>query len=132
MSGFTKEAKKTYQFDGDDVEVVYSNLTRGDMMKLSPLLPKLKKDKNGDPAKDKDGNVIVDDEFGAEESLKMMEVGGDVMLLRIKSMSGLIDSDGKKIPIKTMLSEMYFKDLASEILKDMMGSIQVKEEAVKN
>ena len=132
MSGFTKEAKKTYQFDGDEVEVVYSNLTRGDMMKLSPLLPKLKKDKNGDPAKDKDGNVIVDDEFGAEESLKMMEVGGDVMLLRIKSMSGLIDSDGKKIPIKTMLSEMYFKDLASEILKDMMGSIQVKEEDAKN
>ena len=124
MSGFTKEAEKTYQFDGDEVVVKYSNLSRGDMMVLAPVLPKT--------TTSDDGEQVVSGTVDLSQSMEMMDVAAGIMKNRIKSMAGLNDSDGNNITKDVMLNEVYFVGLASDILADMMNSSFLKEEDAKN
>lgn len=104
MSNFTPLVTQEYEFEGDKVSITFSRLKRKDMLDAMPALKKLTDAKD---AEDKDAErEAINDVLNSIVSI----VPGYV-----KSFSGLVDTEGKDIPIKTVCEEFYFMALAANI-----------------
>jgi hypothetical protein len=108
MGNFSPLVKKSYTFQGDNVHVEFARLKRKDMLLLMPLLKKVST------------SQAVDDSEHAEAVSEMINVALDFMPTYIHSLKGLLQSDGEQIDVNTLCSEMYFIDLASDILTDII------------
>jgi len=109
MSKFTKQISKTYDFQGDTVRVKMKRLKRKDAIKLAPLM--------SEP--DKDGNV----KMSLYDSMEFVGVANEVLLNCVTSFSGLLNEEEEPIFKEEIFgeeSEVYFMELTSQIMGDLM------------
>lgn len=110
MSRFTPLVKKQYTFQGDNVTVTFSRLTRKHVIELMPLINSLK-------GGDKDAE---------NETLNKIF---DTVPKYVKDIKGLLDTDGNPIEVETIFSEMYFANLITEISLDVINESMPTEGA---
>ncbi len=112
MSNFTPLVTKQYDFDGDNVTVVFSRLRRNDMLNAMPKYAKL--------------TAAGDDEAATTTAVNdILNDIADKIPEYVKDFSGLLDSEGNPISIETVVEDMYFLKLCASIATDM-----IKESAV--
>lgn len=97
MSKYTPSIKHTIKFDGDTVTMTLKRLKRQDMVKLNPVMVKVKPDMSEDDA------ILVADE------LRIVIPGN------VEDFTGLKDEEGNEIPLDTALEEYYFSPLMQQI-----------------
>jgi len=120
MSKFTKQIKRTYQFDGDEVYVVMDRLKRKDALKIAPLM--------NEP--DENGKV----KMSFEDSMKFTDVASGILKKYITVFTGLKDEDGVALVIEDIFGEdgaVYFMELISEIIGDLMEASFATEDNEK-
>ncbi len=114
MSNFTPLVKTTYEFDGDTIQVWFSRLNRKDMLKILPSFAKIQQSKD---------DAEKGDEMSVEYVANINDVLNEVAELipkYIRKFEGLNDTDGKPITIETVVDEMYFSTLLSELIIDII------------
>lgn len=116
MSGFTPSVKRTYEFEGDQVEVVLKRLKRKDFQKWSQHM--------------KEENGVVKMTFS--DTLEMGNVLFDLLPGYITSFTGLKDGEGNVIDLKTALEEAYFTDLIAKVIQDLFKISNLNKEDAKN
>lgn len=124
MSKFTKQIKRTYQFEGDEITIIMGRLKRKDAIKLAPYMTE----------PDKDG--IVKMRF--EDSMMFADVSCDILKKYISSMSGMVDADGHTQSIDDIFGEeggTYYMNLVAEVMGDLLdasfSSSDVEKKSVK-
>jgi hypothetical protein len=111
MSNFTPLVSKTYEFDGDSIEVSFSRLKRKHMIAAMPGIKRLQ-----DAQEAEDGDAI------ANAINEILEKVIDNIPEYVQSFKGLADVEGRPIEIKTVVDEMYFVKLCSQLALDMIQS----------
>lgn len=107
MSNFTPLVAKQYEFDGDKIHIKFSRLKRKDMLKLMPSIQKMQ---NTD-----------DDVRKGEAIAEMVNEGLTFLPEYVKEINGLVDAEGNPIGIDVVADDMYFMQLAAEIIRDIMS-----------
>ena len=111
MSNFTPLVAKQYEFDGDKVHVKFSRLKRKDMLKLMPAIQRMQKAEDDEKKSEAIGELI-------NESLCFLPE-------YVREMNGLVDAEGKPIGIETVAEDMYFVELATSIIGDLMNESSI-------
>lgn len=107
MSNFTPLVAKQYEFDGDKVHIKFSRLKRKDMLKLMPSIQKMQR---------------TDDEATTAEAIgEMLADSLEFLPKYVKEINGLVDADGNPVGIETVSEDMYFVELATKIVTDLMS-----------
>jgi len=120
MSKFTKHIKRTYEFDGDTVEVVMARMKRKDAVKIAP--------KMGQPNEEGDITMTV------EQSIKFTDESADMLAKYVVSLDGLKEEDGTPIDKDALLGEegpVYFLELLSKMFADLLNASFVKKDDAK-
>ena len=112
MSKFTTTKVKTFEFEGDTVEVRYKLLTRGQFAKLLPFFGKMDTD-NPDP----------------NDVMEMCDVANEFLIKEkvIVSFKGLTDGDGEVLNAETVFSQNYFLTLMIEIISALITDSSLSE-----
>lgn len=118
MSKFTKIVSKTYMFDGDQIMVNFSRLSRADALKITPYI---KTDENGKT------------KMTFSDSLQMAEVGCEILSRNIHDAVGL--TIGGVVQTKEqfieLLKETYFFNLLSSLINDLIEASFINEAVEK-
>lgn len=109
MSNFTPLVKKDYEFAGDKVYVSFSRLKRKDMLNIMPLMSAISKSQ-------KEGN----DDANTEAVSAMINTVLDLLPGYVSSFTGLKTADGEDISIEQASESMYFIDLTTDIVTDLI------------
>ena len=109
MSNFTPLVKKEYEFEGDKVWVTFARLKRKDMLKILPLVSSLQNMDDTDPQKKQIATAEV--------------MGGMLNIIPeyVRKIEGLKDTEGNDIAVETVMDEVYFMALASQIVMDILN-----------
>ena len=97
MSNFVPSIKYTTQFEKDEVFMELSSLKTSDMAKLAPYMKE-----EGQPS--------------TVESMEIMRVGGELLPGYVDNFSGLFDANGSPVSFETVLEQVYFIELVSDIM----------------
>lgn len=116
MSGFTPSVKKTFEFEGDKVEVVLRRLKRKDFQKWSQHLKV-------------DGDVV---KMTFSDKLEMGDVLFGILPDYVVSFDGLKDGDGNPMSLMAALEEAYFTELVSKIIGELFKISNLSKEEAKN
>jgi len=120
MSKFTKQIKRTYQFDGDEIQITMDRLKRKDALKIAPLMTE----------PDENGKVAM----SFEDSMKFADVASSILKKYITVFEGLKDGDGNALSVGDIFGEegaVYFMELVSEIISDLMEASFTNKETEK-
>jgi hypothetical protein len=107
MSSFTPLVAKQYEFDGDKVHIKFSRLKRKDMLKLMPSIQKMQSS---------DDDAVKSEAIG-----EMLAESLEFLPKYVKEINGLVDAEGTPVSIETVADDMYFVQLATEIVTDLMS-----------
>ena len=108
MSNFTPLVTRKYTFEGDEVVVTFARLKRKHMMELLPHL----------------GDLKVKD---LKKLTNVLNIAADFLPEYITSLQGLKDSEGKEISTAVVCEEVYFMQLAIEILMDLINESMIMD-----
>ena len=111
MSKFVRQHVAEREFEGDHVRVVLRGMKRHHAISISRFV-------HTEP----DGTVKM---IGEQEEL-LPELDA-VLKDCVVSLEGLTDSEGNPVTIDDVLGEMYFMDLSSWILTELMNNSRVEE-----
>ena len=111
MSNFTPLVAKQYEFEGDTVKVSFARLKRKDMLKLMPIIQRMQR--------------AEDDAQKGEAIAEMLTDSLKLLPDYVVEFEGLTDSHGNQIDIETVADDMYFMQLASDIVGDLMNESAV-------
>lgn len=109
MSKFTKQIKKTYEFEGDTIQVSMKRLKRKDAIKLAPFIS----------SGDEDGKVSM----SFEDSLVFADKSSSILNKYVTDFTGLKEEDGTPLEVSDIFGddgEVYFIGLISEMMADLM------------
>ena len=141
MSRFLPLVSKTYEFQGDKVAVSFSHLTREQMIKIMPHIPQDGKVSQDDLVKNtemvdvtishipQDGKVSQDD---LVKNMEMVDVTISALKQNMKSLTGLLDAEGRPLTWEATIDEAYFTNLYSEIAFDLISESMVNEKKPSN
>lgn len=110
MSNFTPLVNKTYEFEGDNVNVSFSRLKRKHMLSVMPHLSKLK-------------DVGDIEDLDQEKIDSMNDLLNDIidsLPEYVTAFDGLADSTGAQLEINTVVEDFYFMKLAMQIALDII------------
>lgn len=107
MSGYTQLVKKTFVFEGDNVEVQFRRMKRKHMLKLIPLINRYNKlQTEGEDANEALSDLIQE----------VMDIGGEY----VSYITGLKDAEGNEVSKDQVFDEMYFTELGAEISMSLL------------
>lgn len=112
MSQFTPLVRRTYDFQNDKVNVAFKRLQRKHVLGFMPKVQAAQKAK-GDAALNAQ-NEMVNDLI-------------DLLPEYVMEFDGLKDDNGDKIEFNTVVNEMYFIDLVTNIGMDLMNESVVMD-----
>ena len=108
MSNFTPLVVKKYDFEGDSITVTFARLKRKHMLELMPLVQKL--------------SAIKEDAALKQAAITdLLNVALDFLPDYVKSIVGLVDSQGAEMDIDVVADEIYFVNLATDIVMDVLN-----------
>lgn len=121
MGNFTREFTTLYHFDGDTISVTMRRLKRPEAMALAPFID------------------LESGEISFEDSMQMMDKVSELLPNVIVEFSGLIvegeeviysqGDDQKKLSF--LFEEMYFMDLLTRIMTELINSSFLSEDDKK-
>ena len=109
MSRFTPLVRKEYEFQGDTVKIAFKRLTRRHVLGLMPKV-----------------NAMQDDDGGAAQN-EMVNDLIDLLPEYVVEFEGLKDENGEPIKFDTVVAEMYFIELVTDIGLDLMNASMVMD-----
>jgi hypothetical protein len=112
MSKFTPLVKRTYEFQGDSISVSFRRLTRKHVLGFMPKV------------------IAAQHCEGAEQLQAQNEMLNDLVDLLpqyVEEFTGLRDTDGNAVQFDTVVSEIFFIDLVTEIGTDLMNESMVMD-----
>ena len=111
MSNFIPSVRYTTQFEKDEVFMQLSSMKTKDMAKLAPFMKE-------------DGNVST------VESMEIMRVGAEILPGYVDNFGGLTDANGSNVSFETVLEQVYFIELVSDIMAKLfdISRMSVKDE----
>ena len=115
MSGYLPTVKKEYEFEGDTITAAYSRLTRGQMIKISPHIPRV------------DQTTLQVEEFDLESNFKLLDGVMDALEENMKEFSGLKDAEGNDLAFSDICRDSYFFKLLSDMATDLMTESKMNE-----
>ena len=113
MSNFTPLVEKTYEFEGDTIKVLFSRLKREDMLSIMP---------------DVQRRMSEDREIKNLATANILNKLLGVLPKYIKEFEGLSDKDGKAVTPEIVSDEMYFIELSTSIIMDIISESVVLDE----
>lgn len=116
MSNFTRTVKKTFNFDGDEIEIVFNRLKTSDFRLLASHLEI--DEETGLPT----GKVS----FGNQ--MDMITKAIEILPNRVESMTGLKDPEGNQMEFIDIVNEQYFMGFVSDVFAAVMGASVVSNE----
>jgi hypothetical protein len=116
MSNFTPLVKKTYQFEGDIVEVTFARLKRKHMLKIIPHISAMTK-----AQEDADQAAIAD------TTTTMLNIIIDALPEYVTEINGLTSKEGGNVGLEDITNEMYFMGLATDICMDILNESTVMD-----
>ena len=112
MSNFTPLVNKTYEFDGDTVNVQFRRLNRKHMLAAMPAFKKLRDAEGSDDNTHEAINDLLNDI-------------ADLLPEYVTTFEGLNDANNNVVGIETVINEMYFMRLCALIAVDVMRESSV-------
>lgn len=107
MSGFTPLVKKTYVFEGDDIEIQFKRLKRKHMIKMFEPVQQY-------------SNKVDAGEDVSTETISLLNIMMDFGEEYIVVLQGLKDTEGNDISKAELFNETYFLEIASEVMMDIL------------
>lgn len=107
MGNFTKDITKSYEFDGDKINVTMQRLKRADAMSLAPYMKQTS-----------DGVAM-----SFKDQVEFIDAAANVLPNCVTNITGLI-IDGAEASFeeaKVIYTEMYFMPLISQIVRDLVA-----------
>ena len=113
MSNFTPLVTKQYEFEGDQVTVVFSRLKRKHMIAIMPALAEFEsiREEAGDNSPKLAQSAAM---------TTILELLVDKLPEYVKDFSGLRDKDGNAIEFNLVVDETYFMKLVTEMAIDLV------------
>jgi hypothetical protein len=115
MSNFTPLVAQQFTFGDETINVKFSRFKRKDVLKLMPVIQRMKVDDDSDD----DSDEVK--EARSEAMNDLITESFAVLPDYIKEFDGLTDADGNALGIETVIDEMYFISLATEIVMAIMN-----------
>ncbi len=112
MSNYTANIKFKIEFDGDPIAGVMKTASIQDMKSLAPYI------------KTSGGADEVTMSFS--DSLEIVTVASEIFPRLITSFTGLHDSSGNPVDVKTVCSELYFLPVVMELFSILSSGSSVK------
>ena len=117
MGGYLKQRSKVLEFDGDQVTVTYTNLKRKHVGVLSSNI-----------GKNESGDVVM----AFADQVSMLDALGDAVQECLVSVDGITDAEGHKVDIATIMDDVYFLPLVSEIIATIVETSFLSEKGVES
>ena len=111
MSNYSPLVDFEIEFEGDTIKMRLKQLTRDVFLAWMPHL----------------SNVDENGALSAEATLKLIAEAGDVLPKFVKDFKGLKDADGNAVGIDVVVSEVYFMQLMSDIVRKLIEISQVSD-----
>lgn len=112
MGNFTRSLTHELEFDGDNIKITIKPLKRKDLLKLTPHVPT--------------------DQTNQEQLFKFVEAAAPILPDYIESIEGIKDANGEDVPLEHIIEDVYFIQVASQILGWLFDTCAVGKEQEKN
>lgn len=119
MSKYSPLTRFETTFEDDTVTMNLKQLSRKTFLSWMPYLSKVER-------VEVDGEIVA--RMDEESTMKLVNEAADILPQHVLDFRGLRDVDGNAVDLATVISEVYFLPLVSEIVSKLIDIAQVQKQ----